>query len=39
MLHAAATNTGAIALYEHLGFRLRERGAIRFAKVPQRPAV
>ncbi|GGL11140.1 ribosomal protein S18 acetylase RimI-like enzyme [Curtobacterium luteum] len=34
MLHAAATNTGAIRLYEHLGFRLRERGAIRFAQVP-----
>ncbi|WP_083513423.1 GNAT family N-acetyltransferase [Curtobacterium luteum] len=39
MLHAAATNTGAIALYEHLGFRLRDRGAIRFAQVPQRLAV
>lgn len=38
MLHAAATNTGAIALYEHLGFRLRERGAIRFAQVPSRPS-
>ncbi len=37
MLHAAATNTGAIALYERLGFRQRERGAIRFAQVPQRP--
>jgi ribosomal protein S18 acetylase RimI-like enzyme len=39
MLHAAATNTGAIALYEHLGFRVRDRGAIRFAQVPDRPAV
>ena len=39
MLHAAATNTGAIALYEHLGFRQRDRGAIRFAQVPEVPAL
>ncbi len=34
MLHAAAGNTGAIRLYEHLGFRLRDRGSLRFAQVP-----
>lgn len=34
MLHAAATNTGAIGLYEHLGFRRRARGASRFVQVP-----
>ncbi|WP_439693256.1 GNAT family N-acetyltransferase [Curtobacterium sp. SP.BCo] len=34
LMHAAAGNTGAIGLYQHLGFRLRDRGAPRFAQVP-----
>ncbi|AOX67631.1 GNAT family N-acetyltransferase [Curtobacterium sp. BH-2-1-1] len=34
LMHAAAGNTGAIGLYQHLGFRLRERGAPRFVRVP-----
>ena len=34
LMHAAAGNTGAIGLYRHLGFRLRERGAQRFVRVP-----
>lgn len=34
LMHAAAGNTGAIGLYEHLGFRQRERGALRFVQVP-----
>ncbi|WP_416392910.1 MULTISPECIES: GNAT family N-acetyltransferase [unclassified Curtobacterium] len=34
LLHAAAGNTGAIRLYQHLGFRLRESGALRFVQVP-----
>lgn len=34
LMHAAAGNTGAIGLYQHLGFRLRERGAPRFVQVP-----
>jgi len=34
LMHAAATNTGAIGLYRHLGFRLRERGTLRFVQVP-----
>ncbi len=34
LMHAAAGNTGAIGLYRHLGFRLRDRGALRFVQVP-----
>jgi ribosomal protein S18 acetylase RimI-like enzyme len=34
LMHAAAGNTGAIGLYRHLGFRLRDRGAPRFVQVP-----
>lgn len=34
LMHAAAGNTGAISLYRHLGFRLRDRGAPRFLRVP-----
>ncbi|MET3450730.1 GNAT family N-acetyltransferase [Curtobacterium sp. 1544] len=34
LMHAAAGNTGAIGLYQHLGFRLRDRGAPRFLQVP-----
>lgn len=34
LMHAAAGNTGAIGLYQHLGFRLRDRGAPRFVQVP-----
>ncbi|BDZ52016.1 hypothetical protein GCM10025867_42570 [Frondihabitans sucicola] len=34
LLHAAATNTGAVRLYEHLGFRQRKRPALRFVRVP-----
>lgn len=34
LMHAAAGNTGAIGLYQHLGFRLRDRGAPRFVRVP-----
>ncbi|MGN8050366.1 GNAT family N-acetyltransferase [Curtobacterium sp. 22159] len=34
LMHAAAGNTGAIGLYQHLGFRLRERGAPLFVQVP-----
>ena len=34
LLHAAAGNTNAIRLYEHLGFRLRDRGASTFVRVP-----
>ncbi|WP_144711771.1 GNAT family N-acetyltransferase [Curtobacterium pusillum] len=34
LMHAAAGNTGAIRLYQHLGFRLRDRGAPRFVQVP-----
>lgn len=33
-LHAASSNTNAIALYEHLGFRLRRRLWFRSAVVP-----
>jgi ribosomal protein S18 acetylase RimI-like enzyme len=33
-LHAAATNTNAIRLYESLGFRLRNRAAFLVARVP-----
>jgi ribosomal protein S18 acetylase RimI-like enzyme len=33
-LHAAATNTGAIRLYESLGFRLRVRMAFLAVRVP-----
>lgn len=34
-LHAAASNTNAIALYEHLGFQLRRRFWFRSARVPE----
>ena len=34
LMHAAAGNTGAIGLYRHLGFRLRDRGAPRFVRIP-----
>lgn len=34
LMHAAATNTGAISLYQHLGFRLRDQGAPRFVQTP-----
>lgn len=34
MLHAAAGNVGAIALYEHLGFRLRRRTRFLGVRVP-----
>ena len=33
-LHAAASNTGAIRLYESLGFRLRQRPAFMSVRVP-----
>ena len=33
-LHSAASNTNAIGLYEHLGFRLRRRFWFRSARVP-----
>jgi predicted GNAT family acetyltransferase len=35
-LHAAAGNTGAIRLYESLGFRLRRRTAFAAARAPER---
>ncbi|MGW7202298.1 GNAT family N-acetyltransferase [Streptomyces sp. NPDC054837] len=35
-LHTAAGNTGAIRLYESLGFRLRRRTAFAAARVPER---
>ncbi|MFI9151622.1 GNAT family N-acetyltransferase [Streptomyces sp. NPDC053367] len=38
-LHAGARNTGAIRLYESLGFRLRRRTAFLAARVPQEQAV
>lgn len=34
LLHAAAGNTGAIRLYQHLGFRLRARPASRLVRLP-----
>ncbi|AOR36151.1 GNAT family N-acetyltransferase [Streptomyces fodineus] len=37
-LHASARNTGAIRLYESLGFRLRRRTAFLAACAPTRPA-
>ncbi|MER6566169.1 GNAT family N-acetyltransferase [Streptomyces sp. NPDC001093] len=37
-LHTSARNTGAIRLYESLGFRLRRRTAFLAARAPQRPA-
>lgn len=37
-LHAAAGNTGAIRLYESLGFRLRRRTAFAAARAPERLA-
>ncbi|MFF7356338.1 MULTISPECIES: GNAT family N-acetyltransferase [Streptomyces] len=37
-LHTSAGNTGAIRLYESLGFRLRRRTAFLAARAPQRPA-
>ncbi|MEV0224873.1 GNAT family N-acetyltransferase [Streptomyces sp. NPDC050704] len=37
-LHTAADNTGAIRLYESLGFRLRRRTRFLGARVPQPPA-
>jgi ribosomal protein S18 acetylase RimI-like enzyme len=37
-LHASAQNTGAIRLYESLGFRLRRRTAFLAARAPERPA-
>ncbi|MCD7441086.1 GNAT family N-acetyltransferase [Streptomyces lincolnensis] len=36
-LHTAATNTGAIRLYESLGFRLRRETAFLAARVPRWP--
>jgi len=33
-LHAAATNTGAIALYEHLGFELRRTSTFAVVRTP-----
>ncbi|MFI0961460.1 GNAT family N-acetyltransferase [Streptomyces sp. NPDC021080] len=36
-LHTAASNTGAIRLYESLGFRLRRPVRFMAARVPQRP--
>ncbi|SCE15528.1 FR47-like protein, partial [Streptomyces sp. BpilaLS-43] len=36
-LHAASSNTGAVRLYESLGFRLRRRTAFLSALVPGRP--
>ncbi|THA71462.1 GNAT family N-acetyltransferase [Streptomyces sp. A0958] len=38
-LHAAASNTGAVRLYESLGFVLRRRTAFLAALVPGHPAV
>ncbi|MYY05691.1 GNAT family N-acetyltransferase [Streptomyces sp. ATexAB-D23] len=38
-LHAAASNTGAVRLYEALGFALRRRTAFLAASVPVRPVV
>ncbi|MEV7687022.1 GNAT family N-acetyltransferase [Streptomyces bungoensis] len=35
-LHASAENTGAVRLYETLGFRLRRRTAFLAARVPER---
>nr|WP_243408016.1 GNAT family N-acetyltransferase [Frankia canadensis] len=37
-LHTAADNTGAIRLYEHLGFRLRRQVRFTLARVPGTPA-
>lgn len=37
-LHAAAANTGAIRLYESLGFRLRARPVFTSVRVPAAPA-
>ncbi|MER6029584.1 GNAT family N-acetyltransferase [Streptomyces sp. NPDC001851] len=37
-LHTSAENTGAIRLYESLGFRLRRRTAFLAARAPRRPA-
>ncbi|MFI1071444.1 GNAT family N-acetyltransferase [Streptomyces puniciscabiei] len=37
-LHTSAENTGAIRLYESLGFRLRRRTAFLAARAPERPA-
>lgn len=37
-LHAAATNSNAIRLYESLGFRLRRRLSFQVVRVPGRPA-
>ncbi|RAG85837.1 GNAT family N-acetyltransferase [Streptacidiphilus pinicola] len=36
-LHAAATNTGAIRLYENLGFTLRRRTSFLLVRAPGRP--
>ena len=38
-LHAAATNTNAIRLYETLGFTLRKRVSFRAARVPENAPV
>lgn len=38
-LHAAASNTGAVRLYESLGFALRRRTVFLAALVPGRPVV
>jgi predicted GNAT family acetyltransferase len=38
-LHASAANTGAIRLYQALGFRLRNRVHFRVARVPAGEAV
>ncbi|MGV9558924.1 GNAT family N-acetyltransferase [Streptomyces sp. NPDC003401] len=38
-LHTGAANTGAIRLYESLGFRLRRRTAFLAARAPERDAV
>jgi predicted GNAT family acetyltransferase len=34
LLHAAGTNTRAIAVYERLGFRLRRRPAFELLRAP-----
>jgi predicted GNAT family acetyltransferase len=38
-LHTSAANTGAIRLYESLGFGLRRRTAFLAARAPERDAV
>lgn len=37
ILHAAATNSTAIRLYEHLGFELRATTVFRFVEAPRLP--